>query len=151
MKNVYVDQPLSYQNKEKKKLYKLMKAQYGLRKAQRAWYSKIDSFFVNGNLTNVLNIRNDEVMFENSKNSMKNKFVMKDLEKIRYFLGVEVKKLEYGTFIPQLKFANEILTRFGMENINKVCNLIVPRNKLLRDEGGKVVDSTKYRGYLFYK
>lgn len=77
---------------------------------------------------------------------------MTDLEKMRYFLGVEVKKLEYGTFIPQLKFANnEILTRFGMENINKVCNLIVPRSKLSRDEGGKVVDSTKYRGYLFYK
>lgn len=54
MEHVYVDQALGYQNKEKKKLYKLMKAQYGLRKAQRAWYSKIDSFFVNGNLTNVL-------------------------------------------------------------------------------------------------
>jgi len=54
MEDVYVDQPLGYQNKEKKKLYKLKKALYGLRQAPRAWYCKIDSIFVYRNLTNIL-------------------------------------------------------------------------------------------------
>jgi hypothetical protein len=40
-----------------------------------------------------------------------------------------------------------------MENCNKVCTPIVPGNKLTKDEGGKAMDSTKYRqliGCLMY-
>lgn len=96
---------------------------------------------------------NDEVMFENFKHSMKNKFAMTDLGKMRYFLGVEVKQMDRGIFICQQKYANDILSRFGMENCNKVCNPIVPGNKLSRDEKGKAVDSTQYMqmiGCLMY-
>jgi len=75
---------------------------------------------------------------------------MNDLGNMRHFLIVEVKQLECGIFIRQQKYANEILTRFVMEKFNKVCNHIVHRNKLTRDKGGKVVDSTKYRQMIWY-
>jgi len=46
---VYVEQPLGYQKKDANKVYKLKKALYGLRQAPRAWYRKIESYFVQEN------------------------------------------------------------------------------------------------------
>jgi len=44
---VYVEQPLGYVFRGKEdKVYRLKKALYGLKQALRAWYMKIDSYFV---------------------------------------------------------------------------------------------------------
>lgn len=43
--DVYVNEPVGYHKGNSGMLYKLIKALYGLRKALRAWYSKIDSYF----------------------------------------------------------------------------------------------------------
>ncbi|MCH86005.1 copia-type polyprotein, partial [Trifolium medium] len=147
--NVYVDQPLGYQKEGKNKVYKLRKALYGLKQAPRAWYSKIESYFVQEKfekchhehtlfvkqsgqgkilivslyVDDLIYTGNDEEMFERFKSSMKNKFAMNDLGKMRYFLGVEV------------------------------CSPIVPGNKLNKDEGGKPIDARMYRqliGSLMY-
>ncbi|GAU46899.1 hypothetical protein TSUD_296780 [Trifolium subterraneum] len=125
VENVYVDQPPGY-NKEIGKVYKLRKALYGLKQAPRAWYSKIKSYFnqekfekcphehtlfvkqdKKGNVLivslyvdDLIYTGNNEVMFGEFKQSMKNKFSMTDL----------------------------------------VCSPIVPGNKLIRDENGKIVD-----------
>ena len=49
IEDVYVEQSLGYQKKDASKVYKLNKALYGLRQAPRAWYSKIESYFVQEN------------------------------------------------------------------------------------------------------
>ncbi|PNX61044.1 hypothetical protein L195_g060473, partial [Trifolium pratense] len=152
---------------------------YGLKQAPRAWYSKIESYFAqekfqkchhehtlfikeDGN-KNVLIVSlyvddliftgSNEVMFEEFKTSMKRKFSMTDLGKMRYFLGVEVKQFDDGIFICQQKYAKELLLRFKMDQCNKVCSPMVHGNKLIRDENGKLVDATNYRqmtGCLMY-
>ena len=44
---VFVEQPLGFVNaSDEGKVYKLQKALYGLKQTPRAWYSKIDSFFL---------------------------------------------------------------------------------------------------------
>jgi hypothetical protein len=43
--DIYVNQPLGYDNGDSKMVYKLRKALYGLRQAPRAWYSKIEAYF----------------------------------------------------------------------------------------------------------
>ena len=51
------------------------------------------------------------------------------------------------------KYAREILSKFGMEDCNFVCNPIVPGNKLTKNEGGKSVDATYFKqiiGSLMY-
>ncbi|CAJ2653663.1 unnamed protein product [Trifolium pratense] len=168
--DVYVDQPAGY-NKQEGKVYKLKKALYGLKQAPRAWYSKIESYFAQEKFQkcphehtlfikqddkkNVLIVSlyvddliftgSNEVMFEEFKTSMKSKFSMTDLGKMRYFLGVEVKQFDGGIFICQQKYAKELLLRFKMDQCNKVCSPMVPGNKLIRDENGKLVDATNYR------
>lgn len=45
---MYVEQPEGVEVKGKEDwVYKLVKALYGLKQAPRAWYSKIDSYFIN--------------------------------------------------------------------------------------------------------
>jgi len=89
--------------------------------------------------------RNDVTMFESFKHSMKGRFAMTDIGKMRYFLGVEVKQDDQGIFFSQSKYATELLTRFGMEKCNMVCSPIVTGRKLVKDENRKVVDATKYK------
>lgn len=64
---------------------------------------------------------------------------------MRYFVRVEVKKKNAGIFICQQKYSNEILTRFGMDQCNKVCNPIVLGYRLNKDENGKRIDATSYK------
>ena len=45
---------------------------------------------------------------------MKNEFEMIDLGLLKYFLGIEVKKMHDGIFISQEKYARQILERFKM-------------------------------------
>ena len=61
---------------------------------------------------------------------MMTKFDMSDLGKIRYFLGIEVMHNSSGIFICQRKYAQEVLSRFGMETCNAVKNPIVPGTRL---------------------
>ncbi|XP_045831131.1 uncharacterized mitochondrial protein AtMg00810-like [Trifolium pratense] len=68
---------------------------------------------------------NDKQMMGEFKSSMKKKFAMTDLGKMKYFLGVEVNQTQQGIFINQQKYASEILTRFGMQDCNTVCTPIV--------------------------
>ncbi|GAU26636.1 hypothetical protein TSUD_102440 [Trifolium subterraneum] len=176
--NVYVDQQPGYCKKDGM-VYKLRKTLYGLKQAPRAWYSKIKSYFLQENFVkcshehtlfvkqdnkeNILIVSlyvddliftgNNEEMFERFKKAMKNEFAMTYLGKMRFFLGVEVKQLDCGIFINQQKYANKILERFNTSQYNKVCSPIVPGNKLIKDENGKLVDATSFRqmtGCLMY-
>ena len=52
---------------------------------------------------------NDKVMFDEFKSSMKNEFDMTDLERMKFFLGMEVIQNDEGIYIHQKKYAQEIL------------------------------------------
>ncbi|XP_058746032.1 uncharacterized mitochondrial protein AtMg00810-like [Vicia villosa] len=96
---------------------------------------------------------NNEQMMKQFKESMKEKFAMTDLGKMKYFLGVEVNQTQQGIFIHQHRYASEILSRFGMTDCNKVCSPMVPGCKLIKDEHGKPTDATYYKqmiGCLMY-
>ncbi|GAU34012.1 hypothetical protein TSUD_212730 [Trifolium subterraneum] len=177
--DVYVNQPLGFQASNQKLVYKLKKALYGLKQSSRAWYSKIESYFIkeqfakcphehtlfvkNGEGDKILIVSlyvddliytgNDNRMMEEFKSSMKEKFAMTDLGKMKYFLGVEVSQSPQGIFIHQHKYASEILQRFGMEECNKVSSPIVSGCKLVKDEKGQASDATYYKqviGCLMY-
>ncbi|GAU43961.1 hypothetical protein TSUD_283880 [Trifolium subterraneum] len=168
--DIYVEQPLGYQQGDTNKVYKLKKALYGLRQAPRAWYSKIEAYFlcegfkkcpvehtlfvkhidhdiliVSVYVDDLIVTGNNSNLINDFKISMKKRFAMSDLGKMKYFLGVEVIQTDEGIFIHQMKYANEILVRFQMENCNAVCSPVVTGCKLVKDENGKACDARNYK------
>ena len=84
---------------------------------------------------------------------MMSKFDMTDLGRMRYFLGVEILQNAHGIFICQRKYAQEVLSRFGMKDCNTVKNPIVPGTKLSSNDAGTKVDATLFKqvvGSLMY-
>lgn len=169
---VFVEQPPGYERRgQEQKVYKLNKALYGLKQAPRAWYSHIESYFVNqgfhkcpyehtlfikarekGKLLivclyvdDLIFTGNDVPMFDEFKQSMTTEFDMMDLGRMRYFLGIEIVQNSNGIFIGQKRYTQEVLKRFNMSSCNSVQNPIVPGFKLMKDEGGMKVDSTYYK------
>ncbi|XP_015578574.2 uncharacterized mitochondrial protein AtMg00810-like [Ricinus communis] len=108
---------------------------------------------VNLYVDDLLFIGNDELMFAEFKNSMKHKFDMTDLGKMKYFLGLEILQKSCRIFISQRKYAQEMLQHFGMNQSNSIQTPIVPSFKLCKDEGGTKVDKTYFKqivGCLMY-
>jgi transposase InsO family protein len=177
---VFVNQPPGYEQKgHESKVYRLKKALYGLKQAPRAWYSRIETYFMEEGFTkcpyehtlfiktagggkilivclyvdDLIFTGNDHMLFAQFKNSMMTTFDMTDLGRMRFFLGIEVLQRTDGIFISQRKYAQEILERFKMDQCNSVHNPAVPGFKLTKDEGGVKVDSTLYKqivGSLMY-
>jgi hypothetical protein len=56
-------------------------------------------------------IGDDENMMVEFKESMMKEFDMKDLGKMKYFLGIEVVQFDGGIFISQAKYVMEVLRR----------------------------------------
>nr|KYP59803.1 Retrovirus-related Pol polyprotein from transposon TNT 1-94 [Cajanus cajan] len=85
---------------------------------------------------------NDITMCDRFKNSMMLDFDMSDLGKMNHFLGIEVRQCSNGIFIYQKRYAQEVLTRFGMQDSNAVKNQIVPGTKLSKDKSWLCVITT---------
>lgn len=170
--DVFVEQPKGFtrEGEDEGKVYKLNKALYGLRQAPRAWYSRIEGYFVRegfrkcycehtlfvkeeGGSSLVVSLYVDDLiytsdslsMLEAFKKSMKEEFAMTDLGKMKYFLGVEVIQDEVGIFINQKKYATETLKKYDLEECNSVRNPMVPGNKLTKEGSGEAVDPTMYK------
>ena len=175
----YVEHPPSYEVAcEENKVYRLKRALYGLKKAPRAWYNKIDSYlmrnvfsksdgkptlYIKAKNDNVLTVvlyvddliftGNDKALIGEFKEAMKNKFEMTDLGLLKYFLGIEVKKMHDGIFISQEKYARQNLERFKMQNSKLAPTPTTIGLKLSKEDSSKRVDPTLYKsmvGSLMY-
>ncbi|GKA52634.1 ribonuclease H-like domain-containing protein [Tanacetum coccineum] len=69
---------------------------------------------------------------------------MIDLCPLNYFLGISATRTTSGIFLPQTKYATEILERAQMLNCNP-CRTPVDIEKKLGPEGSPVTDPTLYR------
>lgn len=125
---VYVVQLMGYAKKgEESKVYRLLKMLYGLRQASRAWHGKIEGYFLkngfkkcsyehtlfvkheNGGKILIVSLYvddliftgNDMCMIESFKSSFMLEFEMTDLEKMKYFLGVEILQIIAGIHMCQ--------------------------------------------------
>jgi Reverse transcriptase (RNA-dependent DNA polymerase) len=172
---VFVEQPEGFMVKGKEDwVYKLHKALYGLKQAPRAWYSKINSFFVDAGFSRsisepslyVKKKQDDAIMVvclyvddmiyfgTNSqmvaefKNSMKRKFEMTDLGPLKYFLGLKIIQEQDGIFLSQKKYAEDLLARFEMQNCNTCTTPMNTREKLMKDDNTEATDALKFRSLI---
>nr|GFC36053.1 retrovirus-related Pol polyprotein from transposon TNT 1-94 [Tanacetum cinerariifolium] len=171
---VYVSQPDGFVDADNPNhVYKLKKALYGLKQAPRAWYDMLSSFplsqdfskgsvdptlFIrkNGNDLLLVQIYVDDIIFAASTlelcdlfaNLMCSKFKMSMMEKISFFLGLQISQNPRGIFINQSKYALESLKKYGFESCDPVDTPMVEKSKLDEDREGKAVDPSHYRGMI---
>nr|GEX52535.1 putative ribonuclease H-like domain-containing protein [Tanacetum cinerariifolium] len=127
---VYVTQPPSFVDpKFYNKVYKVLKALYGLHQALRAWYatkSWCDKF----------------------KELMKNRFQMSSMGELTFFLELQVKQKEDGIFISQDKYVAKILKKFDFLSVKTASTPIETWNPLVKDKEAADMDVHLYRSMI---
>ncbi|GJZ35658.1 putative ribonuclease H-like domain-containing protein [Tanacetum coccineum] len=123
---VYVSQPPGFIDpKYPKKVYKVVKALYGLHQAPRA-RSLCDEF---------------EAL-------MKSRFQMSSMGELTFFLRLQVKHKEDGIFISQDKYVAEILKKFDFASVKNASTPTETRKPLIKDEEASDVDVHLYRSMI---
>ncbi|GKE57051.1 retrovirus-related pol polyprotein from transposon TNT 1-94 [Tanacetum coccineum] len=133
---VYVNQPLGFVDPHHpNKVYKVIKALYGLHQAPRAWYERLSTFLLKhgyrrGAIDKTLFIKRDrkdimlvqvyvdDIIFGSTKTSMvkefeelmQKEFTMSSMGELTFFLGLQVKQSTAGIFISQAKYVKDIDT-----------------------------------------
>ena len=154
-------------------VYKLKRALYGLIQALRAWYDRLTSYliengFKRGNADSTLFIRRDkkdlvvaqvyvdDIVFgftnntlaKSFANEMKKIFEMSMVGELTYFLGLQVKQTDKGIYINQVKYARNLVKRFGLKNAAHARTPMATNTKLGIDPSGQPVDITLYRSMI---
>jgi hypothetical protein len=172
---VYVEQPPDFEDSEyPTHVYKLSKALYGLKQAPRTWYECLRDFL----LTNgfkvgkddptlftktidkdlfICQIYVDDIIFGSTNKSsceefsriMIQKFEMSMMGELKYFLGFQIKQLQEGTFICQIKYIQDILKKFRMKNDKPIKIPMGTNGHLNLDTGGKYVDQKVYQSMIY--
>ncbi|GKB25591.1 putative ribonuclease H-like domain-containing protein [Tanacetum coccineum] len=171
---VYVHQPSGFVDPaHPNKVYKVVKALYGLHQAPRAWYETLSSFllengFRRGTIDKTLFIKKnksdimlvqvyvDDIIFGSTKKSMctefeevmHKRFQMSSMGELTFFLGLQVKQQPDGIFISQDKYVADILKKFDFCSIKIATTPIESNKPLVKDEDGVEVDVHEYRSMI---
>ncbi|GJW47238.1 putative ribonuclease H-like domain-containing protein [Tanacetum coccineum] len=171
---VYVTQPPGFIDPMyPKKVYKVVKALYGLHQAPRAWYATLSTFllqnrykrgaidktlFIKKDKKNIILVQVyvDDIFFGSTKKSwcdefkalMKSKFQMSSMGELTFFLGLQVKQKEDGIFISQDKYVAKILKKFDFMNVKTASTLIETQRPLTKDTEATDVDVHLYRSMI---
>ncbi|GJT83178.1 retrovirus-related pol polyprotein from transposon TNT 1-94 [Tanacetum coccineum] len=141
---VYVSQPDGFVDLENPNhVYKLNKALYGLKQALRAWYDLLSSFllsqkFTKGTVDPTLFVRREG----------KDILLISMMDKLSFFLGLQISQSPRGIFLNQSKYALESIKKYGTETYEPADTPMVEKSKLDEDPQRKAVDPTRYRGMI---
>ena len=169
---VYVEQLLGFEVRDRDTyVCKLKKSLYGLKKAPRAWYERIDSYlmklgFTRSNVDPNLYFKVDRErplilvlyvadlfltcanpLINQCKSELDFEFEIKYLRLMHYFLGLEVRQRPGKIFLSQGKYVAKLLERFGMVNCKSVSTPMELNFKKLCGNivGPELGNPTKYR------
>ncbi|GJR29637.1 putative ribonuclease H-like domain-containing protein [Tanacetum coccineum] len=157
---VYVSQPPGFVDPDHpKKVYKVVKALYGLHQAPRAWYATLSTFlekhgYKRGTIDKTLFIKRDkkdimlvqvyvnDIIFRSTKKSwcdefkalMQSRFPMSYMGELTFFLGLQVKQNTEGIFISQDKYVAEILKKFDLVSVKTAITPMETKVALTKDE-----------------
>ncbi|GKD27892.1 putative ribonuclease H-like domain-containing protein [Tanacetum coccineum] len=171
---VYVTQPPGFIDpKYPKKVYKVVKALYGLHQAPRAWYATLSTFLLQngyrrGAIDKTLFLKKDkkdiilvqvyvdDIIFGLTKQSwcdefealMKSKFQMGSMGELTFFLRLQVQQKKDGIFVSQYKYVAEIWKKFEFMNVKTASTPIDTQRPLTKDEEAADVDVHLYRSMI---
>ncbi|GJW70004.1 putative ribonuclease H-like domain-containing protein [Tanacetum coccineum] len=171
---VYVTQPPGFKDPDyPNKVYKVVKALYGLHQAPRAWYETLANYlmgngFKRGKIDQTLFIKKqkgdillvqvyvDDIIFGSTNKElctgfeklMKDKFQMSSMGELTFFLGLQVQQKEDGIFISQDKYVAEILKKFNYTDVKSASTLVDLEKPLVKDGDADDVDVHLYRSMI---
>nr|GEX91706.1 putative reverse transcriptase, RNA-dependent DNA polymerase [Tanacetum cinerariifolium]GEX99045.1 putative reverse transcriptase, RNA-dependent DNA polymerase [Tanacetum cinerariifolium] len=88
---------------------------------------------------------NDEEEIKRLKEGLFREFEMKDLENLKYFLGIEVLMSPKGIFICQKKYILDLLAKIGMINCKPADTPMMVNQKLFMEKKAKLADRNRYQ------
>nr|GEW92076.1 ribonuclease H-like domain, reverse transcriptase, RNA-dependent DNA polymerase [Tanacetum cinerariifolium] len=171
---VYGTQPEGFIKEQNNgKVYKLIKALYGLRQAPRAWNIKLDNTLksldfkkcaleqaiytkTSKDSTLLIGVYVDDLFITGApkkeidkfKAQMEEKLEMSDLGLLAYYLGIEVTQKNGDILIKQSAYASKILKEAGMLDCNETLIPMDPGTRLTKITEGTIVNSIEYRSII---
>ncbi|RVW86311.1 Retrovirus-related Pol polyprotein from transposon RE1 [Vitis vinifera] len=170
--NVFMAQPLGFVDSDHPSyVCKLHKAIYGLKQAPRAWYHELRQFLLTSGFKNshsdtslfVLRSSNhvvyllvyvDDIILTGSSDTLVSQFVdylaqrfsLKDLGPLSYFLGVEVVPHRLGILLSQRRYIQDLLIQTNMDDAKPVLTpLPTSSTAISLTSGTPLFDPTPYR------
>lgn len=157
---------------------KLQKSLYGLKQASREWNAKLTAFLLSqgfaqskndytlftkvnrGSLLVVLVYVDDVIVasedkdaIQKIKHALHQKFRIKDLGELKFFLGIEVARSQKGIYINQRKYTVELLKEMKFLASKPAVSSMESHVKLVHNDSELLKDVTHYRqliGKLIY-
>jgi hypothetical protein len=157
---------------------KLIKSLYGLRQASRKWYERLTSLLISQGylqsssdyslftltkqdsftallvyIDDIILAGNSLAEFDRIKTIMDEEFKIKDLGKLRYFLGIQVAHSKSGISICQRKYCLDLLKDTGLLGSKPAPTPLDSSTKLHQDNNAAYKDVAGYRrlvGKLLY-
>ncbi len=136
---IYVEQPEGFavkNEKGEKLVLKLKKSLYGLKQSGRNWNNTLHTYLIDNGFQRSINepcfyfnqiddvyllvwvddllISANANILDNTKQTLEQRFQMKDLGQVSLFLGIEFEHDVNQITLSQAKYINKILNRFGM-------------------------------------
>ncbi|XP_062100498.1 uncharacterized protein LOC133806407 [Humulus lupulus] len=165
---IYMKLPQGYSTKGElppNAVCKLNKSLYGLKQPSRQWYAKLshtllEEGFKQSSSDHTLFIRNssgfflallvyvdDIVITSNNEQAViqDNKFKLKDLDPIHFFLILEIGHKKYGISVSQRPFTLQLFSNTGYLGSKAASTPMEPNLKLSKDCGVPVHDPNTYR------
>nr|GEW85255.1 uncharacterized mitochondrial protein AtMg00810-like [Tanacetum cinerariifolium] len=171
---VYVTQPKGFVDPQHpKKVYKVVKALYGLHQAPRAWYATLSTFLLKhgyrrGTINKTLFLKKnnrdiilvqvyvDDIIFGSTKKAwcdefealMKGQFQMSAMGELTLFLGLQVQQRPDGLFINQDKYVQEILNKFDLGSVRMTTTPYEAPKPKSKNESDSPVNVHLYRSMI---
>ncbi|KAJ0568794.1 putative RNA-directed DNA polymerase [Helianthus annuus] len=175
---IYMKIPQGFEKGNENKVCRLRRSLYGLKQASRNWYQKFTTSlqqigfeqsradhsllifkskesFVAALIyvDDVILTGNDVKKIEETKAFLDNKFSIKDLGPLKYFLGIEVTRTREGLILSQRKYILDILEDSGMMGCKPSAFPMEQNTKLAKNDEEVRADANQYRrlvGRLLY-
>lgn len=174
---VYMQQPKGFECQGKEELVcKLNKSIYGLKQSPRCWNSTLDTYlkeiqftqttsdpciyyqktgqdmmFIGVYVDDIILAARNEKQLKRIKEKLSNKFNIKDLGELKYFLGMKVEqsKGSGSVWIGQPAYTKNLLKRLGMQDSKPIHTPVEVNTKLqLATNQAEPVNQTEYQSAI---
>lgn len=167
---IYMRQPIGFEQGDPTLVCKLNKAIYGLKQASRSWFITIQSallalgfnqsradtslfYRVSGKEVTYLLIYVNDMLITGSCSStikkvisqLSEQFSLKDLGEVKHFLGVEVNRTAQVLHLSQGGYIKELLNKVQMLDCKPYPTPMLTNLKLSKSEGDPFIDGKLYR------